>query len=112
MDVNAIDLCGAADPLADDLAVAAAENLKRVVRAGDQDWTLTPGLDRMLADLPPVSSDIACQKFCTLFAVVFPGNVLCTHYNRTRKLTTIPAANAGEGDCPPSRSARGGEHPL
>ncbi len=51
MDVNAIDLCGAPDPLADDLAVAAAENLKRVVRAGDQDWTLTPGLDRMLAYL-------------------------------------------------------------
>ena len=51
MDVNAIDLCGAPDSLADDLAVAAAENLKRVVRAGDQDWTLTPGLDRMLAYL-------------------------------------------------------------
>ncbi len=51
MDVNAIDLCGAPDPLADDLAVVAAENLKRVVRAGDQDWTLTPGLDRMLAYL-------------------------------------------------------------
>ncbi len=51
MDVNAIDLCGAPDPLADDLAVAAAENLKRVVRAGDQDWTLAPGLDRMLAYL-------------------------------------------------------------
>ena len=51
MDVNAIDLCGAPDSLADDLAVAAAENLKRVVRAGDQDWTLTPGPDRMLAYL-------------------------------------------------------------
>jgi acyl-CoA reductase-like NAD-dependent aldehyde dehydrogenase len=51
MDVNAIDLCGAPDSMADDLAVAAAENLKRVVRAGDQDWTLTPGLDRMLAYL-------------------------------------------------------------
>ena len=38
MDVNAIDLCGAAS-LADDLAVAAAENLKRVVRAGDEDWS-------------------------------------------------------------------------
>ncbi|MDQ2814597.1 MAG: aldehyde dehydrogenase family protein [Actinomycetota bacterium] len=51
MDVNAIDLGGAPDPLADDLAVAAAENLKRVVRAGDQDWTLTPSLDRMLTYL-------------------------------------------------------------
>ena len=51
MDVNAIDLGGAPDSLADDLAVAAAENLKRVVRAGDQDWTLTPDLDRMLAYL-------------------------------------------------------------
>ena len=51
MDVNAIDLCGAAGSLADDLAVAAAENLKRVVRSGDEDWTLTPGLERMLAYL-------------------------------------------------------------
>jgi hypothetical protein len=54
MDVNAIDLCGAAGSspeLAVDLAVAAAENLKRVVRAGDEDWTLTPGLERMLAYL-------------------------------------------------------------
>jgi acyl-CoA reductase-like NAD-dependent aldehyde dehydrogenase len=51
MDVNAIDLCGAPDALADDLAVAAAENLKRVVRAGDEDWALPPGLKRMLAYL-------------------------------------------------------------
>lgn len=54
MDVNAIDLCGASGSspeLADDLAVAAAENLKRVVRAGDEDWTLTPGLERMLTYL-------------------------------------------------------------
>jgi acyl-CoA reductase-like NAD-dependent aldehyde dehydrogenase len=51
MDVNAIDLCGAPADLAADLAVAAAENLKRVVRAGDEDWALTPGLDRMLAYL-------------------------------------------------------------
>jgi len=49
--VNAIDLSGATGPLADDLAVAAAENLKRVVRAGEEDWTLTPGLGRMLAYL-------------------------------------------------------------
>jgi hypothetical protein len=51
MDVNAIDLCGAAGPLADDLAVAAAENLKRVVKPGEEDWTLPPGLDRMRAYL-------------------------------------------------------------
>ena len=51
MDVNALDPCGASGSLADDLAVAAAENLKRVVRAGDEDWTLTPGLDRMLTYL-------------------------------------------------------------
>ena len=37
--------------LADELAVAAADNLKRVVRVGDEDWTLTPGLERMLAYL-------------------------------------------------------------
>jgi acyl-CoA reductase-like NAD-dependent aldehyde dehydrogenase len=51
MDVNAIDLCGATDSLAEDLAAAAADNLKRVIRAGDQDWTLTPSLERMLACL-------------------------------------------------------------
>ena len=51
MDVNAIDLSGAPDSLADDLAVAAADNLKRVVRAADRDWTLAPRLDRMFAYL-------------------------------------------------------------
>jgi acyl-CoA reductase-like NAD-dependent aldehyde dehydrogenase len=51
MDVNAIDFGGAPDALADDLAVAAAENLKRVVRPDDQDWMLPPRLDRMLAYL-------------------------------------------------------------
>jgi acyl-CoA reductase-like NAD-dependent aldehyde dehydrogenase len=51
MDVNAIDLSGAAGPLSDDLAAAAAENLKRVVKPGDEDWTLPPGLDRMLTYL-------------------------------------------------------------
>jgi acyl-CoA reductase-like NAD-dependent aldehyde dehydrogenase len=49
MDVNAIDLAGAPDDPA--LAVAAAENLKRVVRVADGDWTATPALDRMLACL-------------------------------------------------------------
>ena len=51
MDVNAIDLSGAPDSLADDLAVAAADNLKRVVRAAARDWTLAPRLDRMFAYL-------------------------------------------------------------
>ena len=56
MDVNAIDLTGAPDALADDLAIAAAENLKRVLRpaAGDkaaEDWTQPPGLKRMLTYL-------------------------------------------------------------
>ncbi len=51
MDVNAIDLSGATRPLADDLAATAAENLKRVVKPGDEDWTLVPGLNRMLTYL-------------------------------------------------------------
>ena len=54
MDVNAIDLAGALDApgaLADDLAVAAAENLKRVVRLPVSDLTAEPGLDRMIATL-------------------------------------------------------------
>jgi acyl-CoA reductase-like NAD-dependent aldehyde dehydrogenase len=51
MDVNAIDLAGAPGALADDLAVAAAENLKRVVRLPVSDWAAEPGLDRMFATL-------------------------------------------------------------
>jgi acyl-CoA reductase-like NAD-dependent aldehyde dehydrogenase len=52
MDVNAIDLSGAPDELAGELALAAAENLKRVVRpAPGQDWMQTPGLERMRAYL-------------------------------------------------------------
>ncbi len=51
MDVNAIDLVGAAgDPeLATALEVAAADNLKRVRRAPTEepDWTVEPGLDAM-----------------------------------------------------------------
>lgn len=51
MDVNAIDLTGAAgDPEhAAQLEVAAAENLKRVLRAPDEepDWTLDPGMQPM-----------------------------------------------------------------
>jgi acyl-CoA reductase-like NAD-dependent aldehyde dehydrogenase len=55
MDVNAIDLTGVADPaLATQMETAAAENLKRVVRARpEQDWTAEPGLDRLLAFLEP-----------------------------------------------------------
>jgi len=51
MDVNAIDLTGAPDELADDLAVAAAENLKRVLRPREEDWTQPPALKRMLTYL-------------------------------------------------------------
>jgi acyl-CoA reductase-like NAD-dependent aldehyde dehydrogenase len=50
-EVNAIDLAGAPGPLADDLAVAAAGNLKRVVRFPASDWGPEPGLDRMFATL-------------------------------------------------------------
>jgi acyl-CoA reductase-like NAD-dependent aldehyde dehydrogenase len=52
MDVNAIDLSGVCDvALAGELAVAATDNLKRVVRLPGEDWTITPGLDRVLAYL-------------------------------------------------------------
>jgi acyl-CoA reductase-like NAD-dependent aldehyde dehydrogenase len=48
MDVNAIDLTGAPDDLRDDLAVAATDNLKRVVGlSASTDWAATPSLDRM-----------------------------------------------------------------
>jgi acyl-CoA reductase-like NAD-dependent aldehyde dehydrogenase len=54
MDVNAIDLAGALGApgaLADDLAVAAAENLKRVVRLPAADWLAEPGVERMFSYL-------------------------------------------------------------
>jgi acyl-CoA reductase-like NAD-dependent aldehyde dehydrogenase len=52
MDVNAIDLTGAPDDLRDDLAVAAADNLKRVVGlSASTDWAATPALDRMITYL-------------------------------------------------------------
>jgi acyl-CoA reductase-like NAD-dependent aldehyde dehydrogenase len=55
MDVNAIDLTGVAGDheQATALEEAAAENLKRVLRAPDSepDWTLAPGTDRMTAFL-------------------------------------------------------------
>jgi acyl-CoA reductase-like NAD-dependent aldehyde dehydrogenase len=50
-DVNAIDLAGAPGALADDLAVAAAGNLKRVVRIAAPDWSVEPGPERMFATL-------------------------------------------------------------
>ncbi|HTU74742.1 MAG TPA: aldehyde dehydrogenase family protein [Trebonia sp.] len=51
MDVNAIDLAGAPGGLADDMAVAAADNLKRVVRLPASDWAAEPGVERMVAYL-------------------------------------------------------------
>jgi acyl-CoA reductase-like NAD-dependent aldehyde dehydrogenase len=66
MDVNAIDLTGVDTgdaTLATELEVAAAENLKRVLRprsghswsgpAGGHDWSADPGLERLLAFLEP-----------------------------------------------------------
>ncbi len=52
MDVNAIDLSGVADAdLATSLEVAAADNLKRVIRRPSDpiDWSREPGIDRMTA---------------------------------------------------------------
>ncbi|MEU6574924.1 aldehyde dehydrogenase family protein [Streptomyces sp. NPDC046805] len=53
-DVNAIDLTGADEVLAKELEIAAADNLKRVLRpqpVDDVDWSATPGIDRMTAFL-------------------------------------------------------------
>ncbi|MEU5138220.1 aldehyde dehydrogenase family protein [Streptomyces sp. NPDC021139] len=53
-DVNAIDLAGADETLAKELEIAAADNLKRVLRpqpVDDADWSATPGTDRMTAFL-------------------------------------------------------------
>lgn len=50
-EVNAIDLAGAPGALADDLAVAAAGSLKRVVRLPDAGWSAEPGLERMFATM-------------------------------------------------------------
>jgi acyl-CoA reductase-like NAD-dependent aldehyde dehydrogenase len=51
-DVNAIDLTGAGAALAKDLEVAAADNLKRVLRPEDgTDWTAEPGTRRLMAFL-------------------------------------------------------------
>ena len=51
MDVNAIDLTGVTDETATDLQVAAADNLKRVLRPEPVDWMQPPGIQRMLAFL-------------------------------------------------------------
>jgi acyl-CoA reductase-like NAD-dependent aldehyde dehydrogenase len=51
MDVNAIDITGAPGALADDMAVAAADNLKRVVRLPATDWAAEPGIERMTSYL-------------------------------------------------------------
>jgi acyl-CoA reductase-like NAD-dependent aldehyde dehydrogenase len=54
MDVNAIDLSGVADPeFGTELEVAAAENLKRVLRptSGPVDWIGEQGIERMTAFL-------------------------------------------------------------
>ncbi|MBQ0868768.1 aldehyde dehydrogenase family protein [Streptomyces sp. RK75] len=50
-DVNAIDLAGADAESAAELEGAAAENLKRVLRPGGDDWSAVPGLERMTAFL-------------------------------------------------------------
>ena len=51
MDVNSVDLAGVAEAAVTDLQVAAAENLKRVVRPEPTDWRRTPDLTRLLAHL-------------------------------------------------------------
>jgi acyl-CoA reductase-like NAD-dependent aldehyde dehydrogenase len=51
MDVNAIDLVGADADTVVDLEVAAADNLKRVLRPTPVNWTREPDTSRMLAFL-------------------------------------------------------------
>ncbi|MGY3850507.1 aldehyde dehydrogenase family protein [Streptomyces hydrogenans] len=51
LDVNAIDLTGADADLARELEIAAAENLKRVLRPRTEDFAESPGTDRMTAFL-------------------------------------------------------------
>ncbi|MEE1927894.1 aldehyde dehydrogenase family protein [Streptomyces sp. TRM 70351] len=48
-DVNAIDLAGAEPELARELEIAAADNVKRVLRPRPVTWTADPGTGRMLA---------------------------------------------------------------
>ncbi|WP_151482026.1 aldehyde dehydrogenase family protein [Streptomyces albicerus] len=47
MDVNGLDLAGAPGDLAAELETAAADNLKRVLRPGAEDWAAEPGLTRL-----------------------------------------------------------------
>ncbi len=47
LDVNGIDLVGTDLDLATELEVAAAENLKRVLRPTDDDWAVEPTLTRL-----------------------------------------------------------------
>lgn len=49
MDVNAIDLAGASEELANACEEAAAGNLKRVLRPSGTDWSADPGTARMTA---------------------------------------------------------------
>ncbi|MFJ9813792.1 aldehyde dehydrogenase family protein [Streptomyces sp. NPDC101151] len=50
-DVNAIDLAGADEVLAKELEIAAADNLKRVLRPQPVDYAQTPGIERLTAFL-------------------------------------------------------------
>ncbi|MEU7055374.1 aldehyde dehydrogenase family protein [Streptomyces sp. NPDC046197] len=50
-DVNAIDLAGADEELAKELEIAAADNLKRVLRPQPVDYFATPGTERLTAFL-------------------------------------------------------------
>jgi acyl-CoA reductase-like NAD-dependent aldehyde dehydrogenase len=50
-DVNAIDLAGADDVLAKELEIAAADNLKRVLRPQPVDYAAAPGIERLTAFL-------------------------------------------------------------
>ncbi|MEV8032553.1 aldehyde dehydrogenase family protein [Streptomyces sp. NPDC086182] len=50
-DVNAIDLAGADEVLAKELEIAAADNLKRVLRPQAVDYVRTPGTERLTAFL-------------------------------------------------------------
>jgi acyl-CoA reductase-like NAD-dependent aldehyde dehydrogenase len=51
MDVNAIDISGAAPELAEELTVLSADNLKRVVRLPEQDWAADPDVRAMMSYL-------------------------------------------------------------
>ncbi|MGW3668355.1 aldehyde dehydrogenase family protein [Streptomyces sp. NPDC005141] len=50
-DVNAIDLTGADEALAKELEIAAADNVKRVLRPQPVDYARTPGIGRLTAFL-------------------------------------------------------------